>query len=585
MNMIGKEIGTWKIEKKLGEGGMGEVYYARHIHLGTPAAVKALSQELTGHQKFRERFLNEARAQAQLIHPHIAQLLDYIEQDDQFFLVLEYIPGGTLADIIDNANASIDINRALRWTKQALSALDYAHQRGIIHRDIKPSNIMLDQSGNVKVGDFGIALEVGKDRITTAGQCIGTPGYMSPEQIMSPMQIDHRTDVYAMGAVLYELLTRRSPFSALRTIELRQAHVEDPVIPPSGFNPDLPFALESIVLKALEKHPNDRYYGCGDFARAIETFERGATPAAIPHLAASPKPPVRATKRPPYAAGAINLLKQISNFNNKTTLWILGAALLTGGLIIFIFILWATGILSDNPGTDPSNRNSGGSVETGATYVRMDRIDFVRIQPGEFEMGSLVGETDEKPVRRIRITRAFEIGKYEITQSQWQYIMGNNRSKFIGADRPVENVSWEDAQEFIRKLNDKNDGFAYRLPTEAEWEYACTCGGGGVATGDNTWHEGNSGGETHPVGKKKPNAWGLYDINGNVWEWVQDWYDSNYSLTEVIDPQGPSSGKYKVNRGGSWVNSTSSCRATIRGYDSPASRASHIGFRLIRAPH
>jgi len=221
----------------------------------------------------------------------------------------------------------------------------------------------------------------------------------------------------------------------------------------------------------------------------------------------------------------------------------------------------------------------------GPALAGESKIEFVRIPAGEFPMGSENGDTDEKPVHRVRITKAFEIGKCEVTQAQWGKVMGNNPSQFKGPDRPVESVSWDDIQDFLRKLNAINDGYRYRLPTEAEWEYAARAG----STGDSedlaltAWYDGNSDKQTHPVGAKRPNAWGLYDMLGNVWEWCQDWYDeSYYRSSPETDPPGAGSGQVRVMRGGSWLAPSSSCRAASRSRSVPGVSHASVGFRLVR---
>src|SRR5262245_57375966 len=151
--MRGTVVGNWIIGDKIGEGGMGQVYLAKHNSLGSHVAIKVLFHALANDPKFRERFFQEAQSQSSLKHPHIARVLDYVEQSGQYFLVVEYLEGGTLAEAIDRSKGLVEIQKALQWTMQALSALDYAHQRGIIHRDVKPSNIMLDREGNAHVMD------------------------------------------------------------------------------------------------------------------------------------------------------------------------------------------------------------------------------------------------------------------------------------------------------------------------------------------------------------------------------------------------------------------------------------------------
>ena len=214
--------------------------------------------------------------------------------------------------------------------------------------------------------------------------------------------------------------------------------------------------------------------------------------------------------------------------------------------------------------------------------------DFVRIPPGKFRMGSKSSEAydNERPRTRVTISRGFYLGKYEVTQGQWEAVMGSNPSWFdeCGPNCPVNNVSWEDVQEFIGKLNAAAGGNRYRLPTEAEWEYAARAGTMGDRYGNLdaiAWYEDNSGNRTHPVGQKEPNAWGLHDMLGNVREWVGDWY-GDYPGGAVTDPRGPGSGSGRVIRGACWYYYARNCRAPIRHYDEPGDRFAALGFRLLR---
>jgi formylglycine-generating enzyme required for sulfatase activity len=216
-------------------------------------------------------------------------------------------------------------------------------------------------------------------------------------------------------------------------------------------------------------------------------------------------------------------------------------------------------------------------------------MKFVLIPSGEFHMGSTDGDEDERPVHRVRISQAFYLGQTPVTQAQWVAVMGTNPSRFTGdSQRPVEQVSWEEVQEYVRRLN-AQEGGGYRLPTEAEWEYAAQAGSTtAYGFGDDpaqlqayAWYEANAGGTTQPVGQKQPNAWGLYDMHGNVWEWVQDRYGP-YSAAVVTDPQGPASGSYRVARGGSWNDDAGDCRSADRYHAPPGYRIVCLGFRLLR---
>jgi len=229
------------------------------------------------------------------------------------------------------------------------------------------------------------------------------------------------------------------------------------------------------------------------------------------------------------------------------------------------------------------------AAPVGSLTLRLDAqttLELVRIEPGSFQMGSENGNSNEKPVHGVTIRRGFELGKYEVTQAQWRAVMGKNPSHFSkGGDAcPVESVSWDDAQAFIGTLNARRDGYTYRLPTEAEWEYAARAGTTGDYAGNLDelgWYDKNAGGTTHLVGQKRPNAWGLYDMHGNVWEWVSDWFAS-YSAGSVTDPTGASSGAYRVFRGGSWPDTAGNCRSAIRSGYLPGFRFNFLGFRLLR---
>jgi formylglycine-generating enzyme required for sulfatase activity len=248
-----------------------------------------------------------------------------------------------------------------------------------------------------------------------------------------------------------------------------------------------------------------------------------------------------------------------------------------------------TRLLKEDPATHwlsikPANFPAGTLSSFGGT-------ECVWCPPGQFMMGSPLSELDrdsDEEQHEVVLTRGFFLSETECTQGQWEAVMGGNPSYFKGTERPVEQVSWEEAVEYCRKLTAKQraegilaDGWEWRLPTEAEWEYAARAGTTGARYGKLdtiAWRDGNSGGEPHPVKQKTANAWGLYDMIGNVWEWCSDWY-GGYPTGSVTDPTGPSSGSYRVSRGGSWGSGARYARSALRGGSDPGSRNGSQGFR------
>jgi len=216
-------------------------------------------------------------------------------------------------------------------------------------------------------------------------------------------------------------------------------------------------------------------------------------------------------------------------------------------------------------------------------------LDLVWCPAGNFMMGSPASETsrdNDETQHRVTLTKGFWMGSTEVTQRQWEAVMCSNPSKFknAGANAPVEQVSWEECQTFVQRINARVTGGGFRLPTEAEWEYACRAGSTGPYAGNLDamgWYGQNSGYTTHPVGQKQANAWGLYDMHGNVWEWCSDWW-GDYPAGSVTDPAGPGSGSNRVIRGGCWINFARSCRSAFRSRDDPGYRFNSLGFRLSR---
>lgn len=265
--MIGQIIGNiYQIVDKLGEGGMGSVYKGLDLNLQRPVAIKVLRPDLANNPALVERFHSEAITLAKLNHPNIATLYSFIPQDNQFFMIMEFVAGETLATLI--ARGAINYKEAIPLFCQALEGIGQAHRVGIIHRDIKPANLMVmtEDFGEkkIKVMDFGIARILGTNRLTNPGGLVGTLHYMSPEQIKG-QDIDTRSDIYALGILLYEMLTGKLPFDANSEYALLDMHVKQPPPPLHLVKPDVPLLIEDAVLKAMAKSPNERFQTVGEF--------------------------------------------------------------------------------------------------------------------------------------------------------------------------------------------------------------------------------------------------------------------------------------------------------------------------------
>jgi serine/threonine protein kinase len=265
--MIGKVVGNYRIERKLGEGGMGAVYQGVDMMLEREVAIKVLRPELASQPQVVERFRSEAVTLAKLNHPNIATLYSFFRQGDDFFMVLEFVRGETLDSVIASRGA-MGSERAIPLFCQALDGIDHAHRYGIIHRDIKPANMMLTENSGLKVLDFGIARILGTSRMTKAGHLIGTIEYMSPEQVKG-LDTDARSDIYSLGMLLYEMLTGRTPFQIENEFELMRAQIEQMPSAPRTINPEISEAVEAAIMRAIAKNPAERFQTAGEFRQTL----------------------------------------------------------------------------------------------------------------------------------------------------------------------------------------------------------------------------------------------------------------------------------------------------------------------------
>ncbi|MGB0035835.1 MAG: protein kinase [Candidatus Acidiferrales bacterium] len=266
--MIGKQIGSYRILEKLGEGGMGVVYKAVDMDLDRTVAMKVLSADLSNNPELVGRFRAEAKAQANLNHTNLATLYAFLIQDGTAFMVMEFIEGENFGQMIAR-RGPIPESEAIPLFRQALLGIGFAHRAGIVHRDIKPSNMMLNKNGIVKVMDFGIAKVMGTRGMTRTGTQMGTVAYMSPEQIQN-RPVDIRSDIYELGVTLYEMLSGRVPFESDSDFQIMQDHVRTPPPLPSKFFPYISKGVENVVLKSLEKDPDSRFQSVEQFGAALE---------------------------------------------------------------------------------------------------------------------------------------------------------------------------------------------------------------------------------------------------------------------------------------------------------------------------
>ena len=325
-DLTGKQLGPYQITAPLGEGGMAAVYKAYQPAMDRYVALKVLPRHFASDPQFVTRFQQEARVVAQLQHPHILPVFDFGEADGYTYIVMPFVKSGTLTDLLKGPALSLPQIRTL--VTQIGSALDYAHARGLVHRDVKPSNVLIDETGNCLLTDFGLAkIMEGSIHLTTSGAIMGTPAYMSPEQGLGH-KIDKRSDIYALGVILYEMAVGRVPYSAETPMAVVIKHINDPLPPPRSVKPELPEALERVTLKALTKNPEDRFASAGEMVRALqaaipETTLAAAPPVAEPLTSETVKqPPPLQRKTEQAAAARDRTLAPSERAKSKALVWV-----------------------------------------------------------------------------------------------------------------------------------------------------------------------------------------------------------------------------------------------------------------------
>lgn len=563
---------SYRIDRVLGQGTFGITYlaYTRVVVKGelgsVPTEIQVAVKEffmrdINGREgstvttggsrelfdKYNYKFRREARNLAGLSHEGIVKVIETFEVNGTSYYAMEYCSGGSL-DAFIASRGGLPQGEALELFGQMASALAYMHSCNMLHLDLKPGNVMLRGDGCPVLIDFGLAKQYNEDGDPESSTTIGggTPGYAPLEQSNynedekdddgKKQQIPVTMDVYALGATLYKMLTGERPPAASDVLRRFPANA----LADRGVSSE----VIATIRRAMSPIPDDRYQSVPDFAAALQVKS-----AQQPH----------------------------SQHDEKTEPQII--------------------VVPPEPKYMPQP-----VVESEQPPIYLPDMDMVYVEGGTFMMGATAeqgedADSDEKPAHRVTLD-SYYIGKYPVTQRLWKTVMGNNPSYFKGDNLPVESVSWYDVEKFIKELNRltrKN----YRLPTEAEWEFAAR--GGNKSRGykysgsnnidDVAWHEGNSlikrhkwfsilldERQPHPVGTKRPNELGIYDMSGNVYEWCHDGYGS-YRSSTLRNPTCLS-GSDRMIRGGSWNYGAGNCRVSYRGSRSPGRRFVILGFRL-----
>ena len=618
--------GKYRIVKKLGQGGFGITYLAEHVELEKRVAIKefffgqycerdadtshvtvptAGNRELV--EKFRRKFVKEAKLIAsKLSHQSIVRVSDVFSENGTSYYVMDYIDGRSLSEIVAE-RGRMGETETIGIIDSVGKALEFIHSQKINHLDIKPGNIMVERnSGNVVLIDFGVAKQYDAEtgEATTTTPVAHSRGYAPPEQY-KPGGVGSFTpesDIYALGATLYKMVTDTTPPDAMDVVT-------------QGGIPPLPSNISAHVRRAItaamQTAKKDRPHTVAEFLGILHGKTVDGEETEVGEKKQDEK--VEAILIDDGRSGSGN------NGNNggrtsdsgvsghtpqpqptpqsRRRKWLPWTVVAGVAVAIFVAVM----LLCSKPDkpippipTDGIAAVTGGDTmsqqEQPSQQSNVPEIEMVWVSGGTFTMGATSEQgsdayDDEKPAHSVTLG-GYYIGKYEVTQKLWKAVMGSNPSEFKGDNLPVENVSWNDVQEFIRKLNQLT-GKNYRLPTEAEWEYAARGGdnsrgykySGSNSIGNVAWYWDNSNGAIHPVGTKSPNELGLYDMSGNVFEWCQDWYGS-YSSALQSNPKGHDSGVDCVLRGGSFYSYAKYCRVSFRDSSIPTNDINHLGFRL-----
>jgi len=601
-DLIGRVFeGKYRIEAKLGEGGMGAVYLARRLHIGDSVAIKVLHPELAADRQAVERFRREVQATARLKHPNAVATHDFgVSSDGMPYLVVEYVEGESLRRIIKR-QGPLTQSAAAEIVSQVCAALDEAHRLNIVHRDVKPDNIIINTTTSglrVKVLDFGIAKlcdNSGVGPLTQTGAVVGTPHYMSPEQCLGE-ELDGRADIYSLGVTLFELLTGVVPFNSPTPTAVVVQHVTQPAPLLRLINITISPAVEAVVQRAMEKRREARPQTAGEMARELVEAVKGvsATRQAVytdpvtVRINAAGTAAVGYSQRDqmatPSTPGQFETPPSLSSFSTEPTA---GARskfipLLIGAVVLIVIAagaaMWLLPSKSPPSPVAEQQKTAPPTAPPGMAYV----------PEGEFLMGSDQGEMSERPAHRQTVSPYF-IDLNEVTNHEYEDFIeetgrpgpaGWHRGHHPdgGGDLPVTGISWKDANDYAKWAGK-------RLPTEQEWEFAARGNDQRRYPWGNDWIKNvanahtSSHGRVERVGEHTigQSPFGALDMVGNVWEWTASDF-TPYPEGEVPPQTTPG---LKVIRGGCWSSDSNEATATFRRGWSPKG-GKDIGFRCVK---
>jgi serine/threonine-protein kinase len=614
LDLVGQYLGQYRIESRVARGATSTIYKAYQEKLDRYVAIKVLSPHFIDEPGFLDRFNQEARAVARLDHPNILPVYDFDQVGEIVYIVMKYVDTGTLRNVMQ---APLDLPYTVEIITQVGLALGYAHKQGVVHRDVKPGNILIADNNWALLTDFGLAKMLeGNQRLTRTGAGVGTPEYMSPEQAQGK-PTDGRADLYSLGVMLYEMLTGSLPFESESGIAVAMKHVTDPVKPPRDLRPDLPPAVEQVILTALEKDPDRRYSSAESMVAA---FTRAAGPMLTPDVIVQPLAAALPIEEPtpdgvtPKSSSSIRW-RTVGAVAGALIALLLCVALASSVRPALSPVATATAAATNGnalavvtmPSVEPALTATASSLATVTPSITVTKetspapSGMALIPAGSFTMGAVSGEfnADETPPHAVFLDD-FYIDTAEVTNAQfarfaagagyqtdaekagdsttWRSFNSPDRQRF-----PVIFVSWNDATRYCAWVGK-------RLPTEAEWEKAARGASKRIYPWGNSFN--NLSANTVEAGIGQPVAvasrsargpYGLFDAVGNVWEHVQDWYGGGYyAESPKANPRGPTAGPFKVIRGGSFKTQPDRATTTTREQISPDSRGDDVGFRCAK---